>query len=93
MSVRTYNCLKRAGIDTLGEIRSNVDELDKIRNFGTRCVEEVLRLLNSSNNHNETSVEAEQSSVTIEDVIEWYDNYYKELDDFDDFDDCDDEQL
>lgn len=41
-SVRTYNALKRAGIETVEELRSMQDvELSKIRNFSQRCMDEV----------------------------------------------------
>ena len=42
MTVRSYNCLKREGIHTVGELitRSEADLLD-IRNFGTKSIDEV----------------------------------------------------
>ncbi len=41
-TVRSYNCLKREGIHTVGELvaRSEADLLD-IRNFGTKSIDEV----------------------------------------------------
>ena len=45
LSVRTYNCLKRAGIHTLGELRSlSPEDLAGIRNIGKKGVDEVLTL-------------------------------------------------
>ena len=45
-SVRTYNCLTRAGIHTVGElIKYTEEDLLEIRNFGTKGVEEVCELL------------------------------------------------
>lgn len=42
LSVRTYNCLKRAGIDTVEQLLTKSDaELMKIRCFGTGCLVEV----------------------------------------------------
>ena len=43
LSMRTYNCLKRALIDTVGELRSMTDEqlLTHVRGFNKRCVEDV----------------------------------------------------
>jgi DNA-directed RNA polymerase subunit alpha len=40
--VRSYNCLKREGIHTVGELvnRSEADLLD-IRNFGAKSIDEV----------------------------------------------------
>lgn len=42
LTVRSYNCLKREGIHTVGEFvsRSEADLLD-IRNFGTKSIDEV----------------------------------------------------
>ena len=47
-SVRTFNCLKKENINTLGELVSRTEEeLLAIRNFGKRSLEEVLERLNS----------------------------------------------
>ena len=40
-SVRTHNCLQRAGIKTLGDIKS-VEQLHNVRNLGKRSVNEVI---------------------------------------------------
>lgn len=41
-TVRTYNALKRGGINTVEElVNLSDDELMKIRNFGSRCLMEV----------------------------------------------------
>ena len=46
LTVRSYNCLKREGIHTVGELvaRSEQDLLD-IRNFGAKSIEEVQQKL------------------------------------------------
>ena len=45
-SVRTYNCLRRAGINTLGEIISKPSsEIAKIRNLGRKSYEEIVMTL------------------------------------------------
>jgi len=42
LSVRSYNCLKRAGINTVEElIKRNEDEMMKVRNLGRKSLEEV----------------------------------------------------
>ncbi|HEX8550385.1 MAG TPA: DNA-directed RNA polymerase subunit alpha [Abditibacteriaceae bacterium] len=42
-SVRTYNCLKRQGIETLDELRNySAEELMNIRNFGSKSYDEVI---------------------------------------------------
>jgi DNA-directed RNA polymerase subunit alpha len=48
LTVRSYNCLKREGIHTVGELigRSEADLLD-IRNFGSKSIDEVKAKLHS----------------------------------------------
>lgn len=42
LSVRSYNCLKRAGINTVEElIRKSEEEMMKVRNLGKKSLEEV----------------------------------------------------
>jgi DNA-directed RNA polymerase subunit alpha len=46
LGVRSYNCLKRAGIQTVGElVRKSESELNAIPNFGRKSVEEVQETL------------------------------------------------
>jgi len=46
LSVRSYNCLKRAGINTVEELCSKtVDDMMKVRNLGRKSLEEVLAKL------------------------------------------------
>lgn len=48
LSVRTYVCLNRAGIYTLGDLRKmSREDLAKIRNLGSRSLEEVINKLAS----------------------------------------------
>ena len=43
LSVRSYNCLKRAGINTVEDLASKTeDEMMKVRNLGRKSLEEVL---------------------------------------------------
>ena len=45
-SVRTYNCLKRAGINSIGDlIARSEDEMMKVRNLGKKSLEEVIAKL------------------------------------------------
>jgi len=45
MSVRTYNCLKRAGIDTMGQlVELSYDDLIRIKNMGKHHIEEVFQI-------------------------------------------------
>lgn len=46
LSVRSYNCLKRAGINTVQELCSKTtDDMMKVRNLGRKSLEEVLAKL------------------------------------------------
>lgn len=48
LSVRSYNCLKRAGINTVGELCGKTeDEMMKVRNLGRKSLEEVVEKLNA----------------------------------------------
>ncbi len=46
LSVRSYNCLKRAGINTVDElVQRDEDEMMKVRNLGRKSLEEVQQKL------------------------------------------------
>ncbi len=46
LSVRSYNCLKRAGINTVEELTNKTsEEMMKVRNLGRKSLEEVLTKL------------------------------------------------
>lgn len=48
LSVRSYNCLKRAGINTVGElIQKTEEDMMKVRNLGKKSLEEVDEKLHS----------------------------------------------
>lgn len=48
LSVRSFNCLKRAGIDTVEDLISKTeDEMIKVRNLGKKSLEEVILKLQS----------------------------------------------
>lgn len=57
LSVRSYNCLKRAGINTVEELCNKTsDDMMKVRNLGRKSLEEVLAKLKELNlelNHGE----------------------------------------
>lgn len=47
LSVRSYNCLKRAGINTVQELTDKTEpEMIKVRNLGRKSLEEVKQKLN-----------------------------------------------
>ena len=48
MSVRSFNCLKRAGIDTVANLTNRTEEdMIKVRNLGKKSLEEVIQKLHS----------------------------------------------
>jgi DNA-directed RNA polymerase subunit alpha len=50
LSVRSYNCLKRAGIHTLGELIEKTEEdMMKVRNLGKKSLKEVKQKLEELN--------------------------------------------
>ena len=50
LSVRSFNCLKRAGINTVGELIDKTDaEMMKVKNLGKKSLEEVNAKLESMN--------------------------------------------
>ena len=48
LSVRSFNCLKRAGINTVEDlINKSEEEMMKVRNLGRKSLEEVIQKLES----------------------------------------------
>ena len=48
LGVRSYNCLKRAGVQTVGDlVRKSRSELNAIPNFGQKSIDEVIETLHS----------------------------------------------
>lgn len=48
LSVRSYNCLKRAGINTVEDLTNRTEEdMMKVRNLGRKSLEEVLQKLHA----------------------------------------------
>ena len=48
LSVRSYNCLKRAGVNTVSDLVSKTEEeMMKVRNLGRKSLEEVVQKLES----------------------------------------------
>ena len=46
LSVRSFNCLKRAGINTVQELTNKTsDDMMKVRNLGRKSLEEVYAKL------------------------------------------------
>ena len=50
LSVRSYNCLKRAGINTVEDLTNKTEEeMMKVRNLGRKSLEEVIHKLEALN--------------------------------------------
>ena len=50
LSCRSYNCLKRAGINTIGDlIQKNEEEMMRVRNLGRKSLKEVVQKLHERN--------------------------------------------
>ena len=50
LSVRSYNCLKRAGINTVGElVQKTEEEMMRVRNLGRKSLKEVIQKLHEIN--------------------------------------------
>ena len=50
LSVRSFNCLKRANINTVADLVSKTeDEMIKVRNLGRKSLEEVKQKLQAMN--------------------------------------------
>jgi DNA-directed RNA polymerase subunit alpha len=48
LGVRSYNCLKRAGVQTIGDlVRKTRPELNAIPNFGSKSIDEVVETLHA----------------------------------------------
>lgn len=44
LSVRTYNCLRRAGIETAEQLKAMTDdELSRVKNLSSKCLDEAKR--------------------------------------------------
>lgn len=41
-SIRTWNCLRRAQINTVQDIVDNYDNLNRVRNLGQRSYDEIV---------------------------------------------------
>ena len=48
LSVRSYNCLKRASINTVEElVKKTEEDMMKVRNLGRKSLEEVINKLHA----------------------------------------------
>ena len=71
LSVRSYNCLKRANIHTVGELTQKTEEeMMKVRNLGRKSLKEVvskLREIGLDLKNSSTLFDDDDSDIEIED--------------------------
>lgn len=88
LSPRAWGCLKRAGIDTVEQLRETpVEYLEKIRGMGAKSMEEIAQKLQTLNKlkpifetniydieeiHHNCTVQILRNSVTGEQSIGWW---------------------
>ena len=73
LSVRSYNCLKRANINTVGELTQKTEEeMMKVRNLGRKSLKEVVQKLN------EIGLNLKNSEGLIFDDEDDNDEYFEE---------------
>jgi DNA-directed RNA polymerase subunit alpha len=67
LSVRSYNCLKRAGINTVGELTQKTEEeMMRVRNLGRKSLKEVIQKLREIGLHLKHSYDVDYSGSTDE---------------------------
>lgn len=70
-SVRTYNCLKRAGINTLGKLKSmSDDEIRSIRNLGQKQFDEIKRVIRENEEKSISEEKPERKASSMEELDE-----------------------
>ena len=77
-SIKTFNCLKRAGIYTLRDLKELTEEdLDRIRNLGSKSKEEIISKLEEYGVINENEEELQEDmyeELSLEELIEIAEN-------------------
>ena len=69
-TVRTYNALKRGGINTVEELKNMSDvDLMNIRNFGSRCLAEVHEKLGKPDGADNSSVSAAINHLGVKEKL------------------------
>ena len=75
LSVRAYNCLKRAGINTLSEFVSRMEtdfaSLIAVRNLGRKSLEEVLVKLKKRGLPCEIHLKRYMQTLSVDDAKAW----------------------
>ena len=79
LSVRSYNCLKRAGINTVGDlIQKNEEEMMRVRNLGRKSLKEVVQKLRERGLDLKRSYDGEESYDSDIDYDEDIDDFSSE---------------
>ena len=75
LSVRSYNCLKRAGINTVGELTQKTEEeMMRVRNLGRKSLKEVIQKLREIGLHLKHSYDIDYSGSPDEEDFDESDN-------------------
>lgn len=81
LSVRSYNCLKRAGINTVGELTQKTEEeMMRIRNLGRKSLKEIVTKLREIGLHLKHSYDVDfqiddrDEEIKHKDILEIEDN-------------------
>lgn len=87
LSVRSYNCLKRAGINTVGElVLKSEEEMMRVRNLGRKSLKEVIQKLREIGLDLKPSYDGGYDEES-DDILEMDDEYDDEYDDEGSYDD------
>lgn len=79
LSVRSYNCLKRAGLHTVGDlIQKNEEEMMRVRNLGRKSLKEVVQKLRERGLDLKRSYDGEESYDSDIDYDEDIDDFSSE---------------
>jgi len=69
LSVRSYNCLKRAGITTVGELTQKTEEeMMRVRNLGRKSLKEVIQKLREIGLHLKHSYDSDYPGSSDDDL-------------------------
>lgn len=88
LSVRCFNCLKRAGINTIGDLtRRTMNDMTKVRNLGRHSLEEARSLLitlglDFAQEKEEIPGPIYASEPEVKDISDGFDDEAEECDDY-----------
>lgn len=67
LTTRTYNCLRRAGIETVGQLKAMSDgELSRVKNLSSKCMDEAKKAVYCFDCKRSVYADAPSCDVNIE---------------------------